>query len=111
MGWEMGEGFRKEGTYVYLWLIHVDVWQKPTQCCKAILLQSKIKKEREKNVNSKKKNGSHTTHPKVQKTLQIWNKSIYKMKNKHVSGGGGGVQLTNTSWTTLPFPGDNTVFL
>ena len=20
-----------EGTYVYLWLIHVDVWQKPTQ--------------------------------------------------------------------------------
>ena len=21
---------------VYLWLIHVDVWQKPTQYCKAI---------------------------------------------------------------------------
>ena len=26
-----GRGFRREGTYVYLWLIHVDVWQKPTQ--------------------------------------------------------------------------------
>ena len=31
--------------YVYLWLIHVDVWQKPTQFCKAIILQLK-KKER-----------------------------------------------------------------
>ena len=29
-------------TYVYLWLIHVDVWQKPTQYCKAIILQLKI---------------------------------------------------------------------
>ena len=29
-GWEMGGTFRREGTYVYLWLIHVDVWQKPT---------------------------------------------------------------------------------
>ena len=31
-----------EETYVYLWLIHVDVWQKPTQYCKAIILQFKI---------------------------------------------------------------------
>ena len=29
--WEVGEGrFKREGTYVYLWLIHV-VWQKPIQ--------------------------------------------------------------------------------
>ena len=21
--------FKREGTYVYLWLIHVDVWQEP----------------------------------------------------------------------------------
>ena len=56
MGWEMGEGFRREGTYVHLWLIHVDVWQKPTQCCKAIVLQLKREREREKNANSKKKN-------------------------------------------------------
>ena len=42
--------FKKEGTYVYLWLIHVDVWQKPTQYCKAIILQLKIifKKENKK---------------------------------------------------------------
>ena len=33
----------REGTYVYLWLIQVDVWQKPTQFCKAIILQLKNK--------------------------------------------------------------------
>ena len=33
----------KEGTYVYLWLIHVNVWQKPTQFYKAIILQLKNK--------------------------------------------------------------------
>ena len=27
-----------------LWLIHVDVWQKPTQFCKAMILQLKNKK-------------------------------------------------------------------
>ena len=44
-----GEGdsrgrFKREGTYVYLWLIHVDVWQKPTKFCKSVILQLKIKK-------------------------------------------------------------------
>jgi len=29
--WEEGVVFREEGTYVYLWLIHVDVWQRPTK--------------------------------------------------------------------------------
>ena len=29
------------GTYVYLWLIHLYTWQKPTHYCKAIILQSK----------------------------------------------------------------------
>ena len=41
-GWELEGRFRREGTYVYLWLIHVDVWQKPKQYCKAIILQLKI---------------------------------------------------------------------
>ena len=31
MGWEVGGTVKREGTYVYLWLIHVDIWQKPTQ--------------------------------------------------------------------------------
>ena len=42
MGREVGGRF-KGGTYVYLWLIHVDVWQKPKQYCKATILQLKIK--------------------------------------------------------------------
>ena len=42
-GWEVGRRFKREGTYVYLWLIHADVWQKPTQHCKAIIVQLKIK--------------------------------------------------------------------
>ena len=42
-GWERVGGGR-EGTYVYLWLTHVDVWQKSNQYCKAIILQLKIKK-------------------------------------------------------------------
>ena len=35
---------KREETYVYLWLTHVDVWQKPIQYCKAIILQLKINK-------------------------------------------------------------------
>ena len=43
MGWET-VGAQKGGTAVYLWLIHVDVWRRPTRCCKAIILQLKKKK-------------------------------------------------------------------
>ena len=44
----VGRRVKREGTYVYLWLIHVNVWQKPTQYCKAILLQLKINKLKKK---------------------------------------------------------------
>ena len=43
-GWD-GEGGGKGGsgweTHVHPWLIHVSVWQKPLQYCKAISLQLK----------------------------------------------------------------------
>ena len=42
--WEVEASFKREGTYVYWWLIHVDVWQKQTQYCKAIILPLKINK-------------------------------------------------------------------
>ena len=29
------EGGSDRGDYVYLWLIHIDTWQKPIQYCKA----------------------------------------------------------------------------
>ena len=41
VGSEVGRTFKRKGTYVYLWLTHADVWQKPTQYCKAIILQLK----------------------------------------------------------------------
>ena len=34
-----GRGVQDGGTHVYLWLIHVDVWQKSSQYCKVIILQ------------------------------------------------------------------------
>ena len=46
--WDNPEGWGGEGggrggvgtvTYVYLWLVHVNVWQKPPQYCKVISLQ------------------------------------------------------------------------
>jgi len=45
-GWEVGGRFQKEGLWVYLWLIHVDTWQKPTQYYKAITLQLKLNKNK-----------------------------------------------------------------
>ena len=48
MGW-VQEG----GDTVYLWLIHIVVWQKPTKYCNAIILQLKIfffRKEKKKSL-------------------------------------------------------------
>ena len=44
MGREVGGKYKREGTCVHLWLIYVDVEQKPTEYCKAIILQLKINK-------------------------------------------------------------------
>ena len=51
MGWEVGRRFKRKGTHVHLWLIHVDVWQKPTQYCNVITLQlNKSKKKKKKSL-------------------------------------------------------------
>jgi len=49
----LGGRFKREGTNVFLWLINVDVWQKPTQYYKAIIFQLKINKflKKKKNQN------------------------------------------------------------
>ena len=38
----MGEGFRRDWTYVYLWLIAADVRQRPTQYRRAVVLNNCI---------------------------------------------------------------------
>ena len=49
--------FKREGTYVYLWLIHVDVWQKSNQYCKATILQLKINNFLKDKQQKKEKDG------------------------------------------------------
>ena len=39
---QIGEEGR-EGIYILLWLIYIVIWQKPSQHCKGIFLQLKIK--------------------------------------------------------------------
>lgn len=39
MGWGLEGRLKRNGTYVYSWLIHVVVWQKPIQHCEAIIFQ------------------------------------------------------------------------
>ena len=52
MGREIGGRFRREGTWVYLWWILVDVCQKIMKFCKAVILQLKcLKKSKLKNVS------------------------------------------------------------
>ena len=42
-----GREVQEGGDTVYLWLIHVDVWQKPAQYCEAVILQFKINKQQQ----------------------------------------------------------------
>ena len=44
MGREAGGSFQRREACVYLWLLQVDIWQKPTQYCQAIVLRSKTSK-------------------------------------------------------------------
>ena len=41
---DMKGKFRREGRYVYLWLIHVEVWHRTAKFYKAIIFQLKINK-------------------------------------------------------------------
>ena len=74
MGREVGGGFKKEGTHVYLWLTHVDVWQKPSQYCKVIILQLKIKLK--KQVWSCSRKVYRSVQQKPMGNIQDWNLGI-----------------------------------
>ena len=72
--------FKKEGTYVHLWAIHVDVWQKPTQYCKTIILQLKINTLKKKKEDKEKptqneigvREGKITRHTSLSHQLPLW---------------------------------------
>ena len=42
MEWQVGKRFKREGTYAYLGLVYIVVWQKPVQYNEAIIFQLKI---------------------------------------------------------------------
>jgi hypothetical protein len=55
VGWRgRWEGGSKGRGHEYMWLIHVDVWQKPTLYCKAIIPQLKINEYFKKNIKKSK---------------------------------------------------------
>ena len=53
---ELRRELRRKAMYVYPWWIHVDVWWKPSQYCKGILLQLKVKQNLKK-IKLKKETG------------------------------------------------------
>ena len=63
MGQEVGGRFKREGPCVCLWLTHADVWQRPAQYCKAIILQLKNKL----NIKTINKTYQPITHTHTQK--------------------------------------------
>ena len=58
MGWEMGGRFKRKGIYVYLWLIHIEVWQKTIKFYKETILQKislkMVFKGKKKNTGARK---------------------------------------------------------
>ena len=61
MGWR-GRREAGRGMHVNPWLIHVNVWQKPLQCCKVISLQ--LIKINGKKKEKKRNYGTHYTASK-----------------------------------------------
>ena len=43
MEWEVGWRLRREEIYVYIWLTHVEGWQKSSQHCNSLPIKNKIK--------------------------------------------------------------------
>ena len=41
VGWRWEGSSEWRGTHVYVWLIHIDVWYKPSQYYKVVILQLK----------------------------------------------------------------------
>ena len=81
MGREMGRRFKSEGIYVYLWLIHVEVWQK-TKLCKALILQlkNKLQKKNCSNRNTIDENNKCSHGKYVKKTIKEETCKIFTSK-------------------------------
>ena len=92
---EVDERLKREGTYVYLWLIHE--WEKPTHYSKVIILQLKINKLKNHSWITWK-DGSWTTQVKkiVQKIFWSWSCKCGNNWQRLYT-------LTRKLWSTLNF--------
>lgn len=75
----MGDGRELQGLGVYLWLIYVDVWQKPTQHCNYTSIEKKKKLDSPKpiglsKITSKREVYSHTSL--TQQSRKVSNKQL-----------------------------------
>ena len=93
VGFKVTAGFKRAGTYVHLWPIHVDVRQIPTQYCKAIILPIKI------NLKKKKKSCSCRVDTLLYnrgKTICFFSKiTYYKMQRGTATSQGHGPSASN----------------
>ena len=71
----LGGRFQREGIYVYLELIRLAEWQKPTQCYKAIIFQFL------KNVEKKKKKEGKARQAELQSLMTKTKQNTTKNKN------------------------------
>lgn len=73
MDWEVGWRFKRKWTYLYLWLLHTVIWQKPTHYCRAIILQLKVDKLKKKSVSGQPGCGeTWLVIPGPQRGLGVW---------------------------------------
>ena len=83
MGWEVGGRFKSKGTKGYLWLILVDVWQKPRQHCKAIILPLKINLNLKNKIIRRQQKNGHGSNT-VSRNAH-WGDKMIKMQGKVIS--------------------------
>ena len=77
---------KREGTHVYLWLIHIAVWQKPTQHYKVIIFQLKINKFKRKItllINAKKREKNLLQHHDLKASI-LWCSAFFMVQFSHV---------------------------
>ena len=57
--------------HVYLWLIHVDVWQKPTEFCEAIILKLKNQLKKKSIGGDKEEAGKTRAGPSCREQMNM----------------------------------------
>ena len=76
----VGGRFKREKTYGCLRLVHADVWQKPTQYCKAIILQIEVNKFFLKIKNIKKQRKMRVLFNKIVTLGSIYSNLVPSLK-------------------------------